>query len=411
MTLFRTNNTLKASLFVLSTGLLASLGGCDLLGSGDKAGGPPPGMGPQMPQVGVLKAEPTQVPNTFTMTGRAESAAIAEIRPQVEGIVIKRNFVEGAMVEKGQVLYELDASSYQALYDNAQAAIGKSEALLTNAKIKVKRNERLVKINAVSEQVLDDARAAVREAKANLEADKAALKTAQINLQRTKIKAPISGLIGRSSVTKGALVTTNQTTSLASIRQLDPIYVDFSVPSYYAIPLKKQIAQGNANVIEQFPITIQFEDGTTYEETGRIKLSEFSVDRSTDSIILRTEFKNKDSILLPGMFIRGSIQTGMIDNVYLVPATVVSRTALGMPYVMILEKDGTVAVRPVKTDRLYQDKWVIKGGLQAGDQIIVKGLQYIRPGVKAGIIGAKKPDAKSPGKPADKAPAQEKGDH
>lgn len=381
---------------LLTLGLLTlSLSACDLLGKNEPKG-PPPGMGQQVPQVGILKVEPTQIPNTFTFSGRAEASLIAEIRPQVEGIITKRNFEEGALVKKGQVLYELDAASYQALYDNAKAAIGKSEALLTNAKIKVKRNESLVKINAVSEQVLDDARAAVREAKANLEADKAALKTAEIHLQRTKIKAPINGMIGRSEVTRGALVTQNQASSMSTIQQFDPIYVDFSVPSYYAIPLKRMIAESGQESVEKFPVTIMFEDGSTYEHIGNIKLSEFKVNRSTDSIILRTQFKNPESLLLPGMFIRGSIMTGYKDNVYLVPAVAVSRTPLGMAYVLILEQDGTVAVRPVQEDGLYQDKYVISGGLQTGDQVIVKGLQFVFPGIKAEIMGAAKPAEKTP---------------
>ena len=388
-------NSLK-TLFLV--GLLGTvLSGCDMFGKGDQKG-PPPGMGKKMPQVGILEVEPTKVPNDFTFSGRAEASLIAEIRPQVEGIIVARHFEEGSLVKRGQVLYELDPASYQALYDNAKAAIGKSEALLTNAEIKVKRNESLVKIDAVSEQVLDDARAAVREAKANLEANKAALKTAEINLQRTKIKAPISGMVGRSEVTKGALVTENQASSLATVQQFNPIYVDFSVPSYYAIPLKRMINESGEGSVEKFPVTIQFEDGSQYEHTGYIKLSEFKVNRSTDSIILRTQFDNPDSLLLPGMFIRGSIMTGYKDNVYLVPAVSVSRTPLGMPYVLILEQDGTVAVRPVQEDGLFEDKYVIKGGLNTGDRVIVKGLQYVFPGMKADLIKAKAPTqtAKAP---------------
>lgn len=375
----------KNTKHLLAIGLTALiLSGCDQSEQQKSKG--PSGPGQMMPKVGVLEAKSTRVPNIFTITGRAEAYTIAEIRPQVEGIIIKRNFTEGRLVKKGEVMYELDPSSYQALYDNAEAAIARSEALLTNAKIKVERNESLVKINAVSEQVLDDARAALREAKANLEANKAALKTAQINLQRTKIKSPIDGLVGRSEVTKGALVTANQASSLATVQQFDPIYVDFSVPSYYAIPLKKAVAKTGKENVEKFPVKILFEDGTEYSHIGKIKLSEFQVNRTTDSIILRTQFDNPDSLLLPGMFIRGTIMTGYKSNIFLVPAIAVGRSPLGTPYVMILDKENTVTVRPVEGDGFYQDKFVIKSGLQEGDRVIVKGLQYIRPGVKAEVL-------------------------
>lgn len=390
MTFLIFKKTVQTGLLILSVGIIANLSGCDLLNSEEKsAHGAKAGMARPLPQVGVLKVEPTKVPNIFSVTGRAEAFTIAEIRPQVEGIIIKRNFEEGTSVKKGDLLYELDPSSYQALYDSAKAAIAKSEALLTNAKIKVKRNERLVRIKAVSEQVMDDARASLREAKANLAADKAALKTTKINLERTKIKSPVSGLIGRSNITKGALVTTNQATSLASVQQFNPIYVDFSVPSYYAISLKKQIAKNKEKDMENFPVTIEFDDGSKYQHTGKIKLSEFKVDRSTDSIILRTQFPNPDSLLLPGMFIHGSVMTGFQENIYLVPGAALSRTPQGSAFVMVLTEDGTVSVRPVKENGFYEDKWIISSGLNTGDQVIVKGIQYIRPGVKATIIGAK----------------------
>lgn len=386
-----TLSAFKLSAFLLSAGLLVSLSGCEFIGNligGAEQKQAPQGYAPRMPQVGVIEAQPTQVPKYLSLTGRAVAYTLADIRPQVDGIINKRLFEEGALVKKGDILYQLDDETYKALYANADAAIKKSEALLTNAEIKVKRNERLVKINAVSEQVLDDALANLREAKANLEANKAALKTAKINLNRTKIKAPISGLIGRSKYTKGALVSANQANVLATIQQLDPVYVDFSVPSYYAVILKKKLHNNPEKNIEQYPVSIHFEDGTDYEETGHIKLSEFKVDPSTDSIILRTEFANPNRHLLPGMFIRGSVMTGYHQNIYLVPSLALGRDALGHPYLMVLAKDGTVTFRPVKDAGLYQQSWIITEGLQPGDQVITKGLQFIRPGMKATIMGA-----------------------
>ncbi|MGC9385851.1 MAG: efflux RND transporter periplasmic adaptor subunit [Hydrogenovibrio sp.] len=375
----------KHGILFLTLGLMAVMSGCDLL-SNQEAKSPAAAPAKPAPQVGIMVAEPTQVPKTLSFTGRAMPFTIAEIRPQVDGIITKRLFKEGQMVKQGDVLYQIDPETYQALYDNAKAAITKSKALITNAELRVKRNERLVKINAVSEQVLDDALATLRETKANLEANKAALKTAAINLERTQIKAPISGVIGRSNVTQGALVMANQAGILATIQRLDPIYVDFSVPSYYAAVLKRDMKQHPEKDIEKYPVTIAFDNGETYPHTGYIKLSEFSVDESTDAIILRTQFQNPDTLLLPGMFIRGSVMIGYRENVYLVPSLALKRNALGKPSVMILAEDGTVTPRPVKEVGLHEENWVVTDGLTPGDRVITKGLQFIRPGIKATVM-------------------------
>jgi len=337
-----------------------------------------------LPQVGIIKVEMTQVPNQLAITGRAQASATAEIRPQVEGIITQRLFKEGSFVNKGETLYQLDAASYQALYESAKAAVEKSKALLTNAQIKVTRNERLVKINAVSEQVLDDAKALLREAKANLQANQAALKTAAIQLERTQIKAPISGRIGRSTVTKGALVTTNQAQSLATIQQLDPIYVDFSVTANQALPLRKALANEQVNLAD-YPVRLKLPQ-QPYPSTGTILLSEFQVNPATDAVILRTQFQNPDTLILPGMFMQGQVTTGILEQVALIPTLSLQRNALGQPFVMVLTPDNTVAVKPVKEAGLYQQSWIITDGLAPGDQVIVKGLQFIRPGMKAGLI-------------------------
>ncbi|PLA75499.1 efflux RND transporter periplasmic adaptor subunit [Hydrogenovibrio sp. SC-1] len=338
----------------------------------------------RLPQVGVLSVQMTQVPNQLAITGRAQASATAEIRPQVEGIITQRLFKEGSFVNKGDTLYQLDAASYQALYESAKAAVEKSKALLTNAQIKVTRNERLVKINAVSEQVLDDAKALLREAKANLAANQAALKTAAIQLERTQIKAPISGRIGRSTVTKGALVTTNQAQSLATIQQLDPIYVDFSVTANQALPLRKALANEQVNLAD-YPVRLKLPH-QPYPSTGKILLSEFQVNPATDAVILRTQFQNPDTLILPGMFMQGQVTTGMLEQVALIPTLSLQRNALGQPFVMVLTPDNTVAVKPVKEAGLYQENWIITDGLAPGDQVIVKGLQFIRPGMKAALI-------------------------
>lgn len=374
------SSLLMKGLWVASISLMLSA--CDSFESSPKSAAAE--QPPRLPQVGVITAQLSQVPNQLAMTGRAQASATAEIRPQVEGIITERLFREGALVKQGDVLYQLDAASYQALYDNAKAAVEKSKAVLTNAEIKVKRNKRLVKINAVSEQVLDDALASLREANANLAATEAALKTAAIQLQRTQIKAPISGRIGRSTVTKGALVTTNQAQSLATIQQLNPIYVDFSVPSNQAFSLRQALAAPNTQS-SNFPVSLMIKQ-QPYPTQGEIILSEFQVNPATDAIILRTQFENPQTLILPGMFMQGQVTTGIIKQIILIPALALQRNALGHPYVMVLTPEDTVAVKPVKESGLYQKSWVITSGLNPGDRVIVKGLQFIRPGMKASLI-------------------------
>lgn len=369
---------------LLFTSLAFSLTACDAPNAPSEKPAKQSNPAMRLPQVGIIKVEMTQVPNQLAITGRAQASATAEIRPQVEGIITERRFKEGALVQKGDILYQLDDASYQALYESAKAAVEKSKALLTNAQIKVTRNERLVKINAVSEQVLDDAKALLREAKANLAANEAALKTAAIQLERTQIKAPISGRIGRSTVTKGALVTTNQAQSLATIQQLDPIYVDFSITANQALPLRQALMNPNVN-LEAYPVRLKLPH-QDYPSTGKILLSEFQVNPATDAVILRTQFQNPDSLILPGMFMQGQVTTGMLEQVALIPTLSLQRNALGNPFVMVLTADNTVTVRPVKEAGLYQKNWIITDGLAPGDQVIVKGLQFIRPGMKATLI-------------------------
>lgn len=375
------NMTIKG---LLLTSLAITLSACEDKGSPQQKPDQPPKTAMRLPQVGVISIEMTQVPNQLAITGRAQASATAEIRPQVEGIITERLFKEGSLVKKGDILYQLDDASYQALYESAKAAVEKAKALLTNAQIKVTRNERLVKINAVSEQVLDDAKALLREAKANSASTQAALKTAAIQLERTQIKAPISGRIGRSTVTKGALVTTNQAQSLATIQQLNPIYVDFSVTASQALPLRKALSNPNVDLTD-YPVFLKL-DPPAAPMTGQILLSEFQVNPATDAVILRTQFENPETLILPGMFIKGDVTTGQLDQVALIPTLSLQRNALGHPFVMVLTADGTVAVKPVKEAGLYQKNWIITDGLAPGDQVIVKGLQFIRPGMKAAVM-------------------------
>jgi membrane fusion protein (multidrug efflux system) len=342
------------------------------------------GPGQQPPSVSVVTMTPTSVPRQLDMTGRTRAHTVAEIRPQVEGIIEARLFTEGATVAKDDVLYQIDDASYQAIYENASAAVAQSEAVLTNAQLKVKRNRRLVRIDAVSEQVLDDALAAEREALANLAANKAALKSARINLERTQIKAPINGVIGRSTITEGALVSANQAQALAKLQQLDPIYVDFSVPSAKAMALKAHLQAAESSM----PVTLLLNGAETYPHPGEIILSEFEVDPTTDSVVIRAQFANPDHHLLPGMFVHGRIQNGSSDNRFLIPAVALQRDPVGKPFVYVLGDDNTVQARPVTPTRLHQQSWVIKNGLNDGDRVITEGLQMLRPGMPVKLTQA-----------------------
>ncbi|MDR9497876.1 MAG: efflux RND transporter periplasmic adaptor subunit [Hydrogenovibrio sp.] len=357
------------------TGLLALFG--LLTACGDRG---PEQKGPQqqMPKVSIVEVEPQSVPRLLDMTGRTRAHTVAEIRPQVEGIIEARLFTEGATVAKGDVLYQIDDASYQAIYDNASAAVAQSEAVLTNAQLKVKRNRRLVKINAVSEQVLDDALAAEREALANLAANKAALKSASINLERTQIKAPIDGVIGRSTITEGALVSANQPQALATLQQLAPIYVDFSVPSAKAMSLKANLQAADSPM----PVTLLLNNARPYPHQGEIILSEFEVDPTTDSVVIRAQFANPDHHLLPGMFIHGRVENGVSENRFLVPAVALQRDPVGKPFVYVLDENQQVQARPVVPERLHQESWVIKDGLKTDDKVVTEGLQMLRPGIQ-----------------------------
>ncbi|KUJ71908.1 efflux RND transporter periplasmic adaptor subunit [Thiomicrospira sp. WB1] len=351
--------------------LSAMISGCT------QEGAPSAGAGQQPPTVSVTTVTPTSVPRQLDMTGRTRAHRVAEIRPQVEGIIEERLFTEGATVSRGDVLYQIDDASYEAILENAKAAVARAEAVLTNAQLKVKRNRRLVKIDAVSEQVLDDALAAEREAIANLAANQAALKSARIDLARTQIKAPIDGVIGRSNITEGALVAANQAQALATLQQLDPIYVDFSVPSQKAMDLKANLQAAESPM----PVTLLLGNAEPYPHQGDIILSEFEVDPTTDSVVIRAQFANPNHHLLPGMFVHGRIQNGSSDNRFLIPAVALQRDPVGKPFVYVLSDDNTVKARPVTPERLHHESWVIGDGLSDGDRVITEGLQMLRPGM------------------------------
>lgn len=348
-------------------------------------GQPGAAQGGQMPpaEVGVVTLAPASVALETSLAGRTAPYAVAEIRPQVGGIVQQRAFTEGGEVKAGQTLYQIDPASFQNAFDSAKAALARSEATLTTAKLKAERYKDLVEIKAVSQQDFDDAQAAFKQAEASVAADKAALDTARINLGYTRVPAPISGRIGKSSVTQGALVSAGQATALATVQQLDPIYVDVTQSVAELSRLRRELASGalKSAGANQAKVRLQLEDGSFYALEGKLAFTDVSVDASTGSVSLRAVFPNPKQELLPGMFVRAQVQTGVREGSFLVPQQGVSRNTKGEAQVMLALPEGKFAPRVVKTSQSIGDKWLVTEGVKEGDQVIVEGLQRLRPGV------------------------------
>ena len=342
--------------------------------------GPPPQAPP--PEVAVVQVEAQRVPLTTELSGRISAQRVAEVRPQVGGIIQKRLFTEGAKVTEGEVLYQIDPARYQAAFNSAKAALGKAEASLIPARLKEERFRELVEINAVSKQDFDDISAGLKQAESEVEVAKAAVETARINLAFTRVTAPISGWIGRSLVTTGALVTASQTTPLASIQQLDPIYVDVTQTSSNLLRLKREMGSGilKNNGGEQAQVQLILEDGYAYPLKGTLKFSDVTVEPSTGSVILRTAFPNPRQMLLPGMFARAILQEGVLEQAILVPQQGVTRDPAGKALVMVVGAEEKVEPRVVQVARAIGDNWLISDGLKPGDRVILEGTQRARPG-------------------------------
>ncbi len=334
-----------------------------------------------LPKVAIIIAKPQSIPNLIHLTGRANASMIAEIRPQVTGIIQQKLFTEGSWVKADQSLYQIDSASYQAEYESALAEVNRAQSVLNNAQLTTKRNKQVVKINAISAQDVDNSIAAEAVAKASVIASKAALKFAKIKLDRTLIDSPISGKIGRSFVTQGSLVTEGQTDPLATVQTMDPMYVDFALPASKMASLQQVMSQSD----DRLKVDITLDDGSLYPHQGSVKFSEFVVDTETDSVVLRAMFSNPDFSLLPGLFVRGQLVLGKRKKVFLMPSTALMRNAKGGAMVMVLSADHIVGVKPVVESGLFEGQWVITAGLNAGDQVITKGVQYVRPGAKADI--------------------------
>ena len=342
------------------------------------AAGPPP----PPPEVSVLTLQAQRVALTTDLPGRVAAHLTAEVRPQVGGIIQDRLFTEGADVKAGDVLYQIDPASYQATYDAAAAALAKSEASVTPLRLKAERYKELLSSEAVSKQDYDDASAAEKLATADIELVKATLETAHINLAYTKVTAPISGRIGRSAVTNGALVTANQATPLATIQQLNPVYVDVTQSSNEMLRLRKSLESGQlTSEGGGTKVKLLLDDGSQYPEPGTLKFSEAFVDPSTGSVTLRTLFPNPKLVLLPGMFVQTVLEEGIKDQAILVPQRGVSRNPAGNAVVMVLGADDKVEARVIKANRTVGDSWLVTDGLKAGERVILEGVQKVRPGM------------------------------
>jgi len=363
--------TLEKIMKYIATSVVAMLllSGCDNTQSNNTS--------PSETEVGVvtLKSQPVSV--VSELTGRTSAALSAEVRPQVGGIIQKRLFKEGDLVKAGQPLYQIDAASYQAAWNEARAALQQAQALVKADCQKAQRYARLVKENGVSQQDADDAQSTCAQDKASVEAKKAALETARINLDWTTVTAPISGRIGISSVTPGALVTASQDTALTTIRGLDTMYVDLTRSSVDLLRLRKQSLATNSDTMS---VSLILEDGTTYSEKGRLELTEVAVDESTGSVTLRAIFPNPQQQLLPGMFVRARVDEGVMEDAILAPQQGVTRDAKGNATALVVNKDNKVEQRTLETGETYGDKWLVLNGLHNGDRLIVEGSAKVTSG-------------------------------
>ncbi|PPU69250.1 efflux RND transporter periplasmic adaptor subunit [Xanthomonas pisi] len=353
---------------------------------GSPPGGPPPEEG--TPEMAVLTVQQQPVSLTTALPGRTVPYLIAEIRPQVGGIVQSRQFTEGGEVKAGQTLYQIDPATYRASYASAQATLAKAQANLRTARLKAERYTELAQIKAISQQEGDDTAAALGQAEADVAAGKASVETARINLAFARLDAPISGRIGRSSVTPGALVTANQATALTTIQQLDPIYIDVTQPSAAVLRLKQAMARGDLEKAGEgaAKVSLLLEDGSRYPLQGQLAFSDVTVDQNTGSITLRAVFPNPNADLLPGMYVRAVLQEGVKQHGLLVPQQAVSRNGAGKPTVFVVGADHKLQLRVLETDREVGDQWLVRRGLKPGEQVVVEGASRARDGIEVKTV-------------------------
>jgi len=360
-----------------------------------------------VPEVAVVAIESRPIELTTELPGRTDAYLVSEIRPQVNGIIQKRMFKEGSDVNAGDLLYQIDSAPFQVAYNSAKASLGKAQANLPSIRSRAQRYKECLVDNAVSRQDYDDAAAAVQQAEAEIQYWKTAVEAARINLSYTRVTAPISGRIGRSSVTDGALVTAYQPTALATIQQLDPIYVDVSQSSAELLRLRRNLETGQltADKGNEKKVRILLGNATSYSLEGTLQFRDVTVDPSTGSFTLRIVVPNPGHLLLPGMFVRAVVKEGIAEKAILVPQQGVSRTPKGEPVALVVDDTAKVRQRMLTLDRAVGDQWLVSSGLSAGERVIVEGGQKVRPGTSVKAIpfnssGNKRAEPKSTAMPA-----------
>lgn len=357
---------------VLASSALLALSAC---------GGGQPQQAPQAPSVGYVVVREQPVTLTTELPGRTTAFETSEVRPQVNGLVLERLFVEGDVVHKGQALYRIDPAPYEAQVASARAALTRARSSIASSAALARRYGELVKINAIARQEFENAQTTAAQAQADVSAQQAALRTAQIDLARTTIRAPITGRIGRSLFTTGALVSASQASALATIQRIDPVYVDIQESSADLLKLRQQILSGQLTRDGNAHVKLKLEDGTEYGAQGTLRFADVTVDPTTGSQIIRALFPNPNGLLLPGMFVRASLVEGTQAKGMLVPQRAVSRDEKGQPTVLVIGAGNKVEGRTLQSNRTLGDNWIVTGGLKPGDKVIVEGAMMLRPGV------------------------------
>jgi membrane fusion protein (multidrug efflux system) len=373
------------------------LSACGNGAAADEKGGGRGGRGAGgTPEAGFIVVQPTSVPIVAELAGRTSAYEVSEVRPQVSGVIRRRLFTEGSIVRAGQTLYQIDPSLYEAGAAQARANVAAAQASRSAAQVRADRYAPLARMQAVSQQEYTDARAQAQQAAAAVAQNQAALQTANINLRFTRVPAPITGRIGRSAFTTGALVTANQPDALTTIQRLDPMFVDIQQSSAALLALRRSIANGGA-VPAQAQVRLTLEDGSDYSYTGTLQFAEAMVDPATGTVTLRASFPNPQGLLLPGMYVRARLVQQTVANAFLVPQAGVSRDPRGAATVMVVGPGNKAVRRTVRADRTVGGKWVVTEGLKAGDRIIVEGLGRIRPNQAIVPVPAGSPPRRRPG--------------
>ena len=367
----------QSKIFILITATLIVLSGCE-----NKVSSNPQ---IQIIEVGVITLQEQPIPLQQELSGRVKAKLVSQVRPQISGIITKQLFTEGSFVKEGEILYQIDSASYQASFFQAKASLESAKVDAKNAKTKSQRYEELLKFDGTSKQEAEDAKAIYLQAEALVEEKKANLESAKIDLERTNIKAPISGYISISSVTKGALISANQTEALATIRDTSSVYVDVSQSNTQLLALRKLLSQKNIQK-GNTEVSLTLSDGSIYEHKGELQLQEIAVDENTGSVTLRALFPNEKGILLPGMFVKATVQGAIDTKAFLLPQQAVSRDAKANPIITLLKEDNSIIKQMITIERAIGNRWLVSAGINNNDKIIIEGLNKINEKSKVNPI-------------------------